>query len=101
MNDTLKMTSWNVRDLGNPHRAQLVQNWRPKFADDLDTCLDIMALQELQANVSTVKFQLGTIIPTGKFLVDCTPKGKVRSTIIVKPGLVILDQGVKGDGTLT
>jgi hypothetical protein len=55
----------------------------------------------LQACAATVEFQICTVMPGGETIIDCTPEGRVGSALIVKPGIQVLNKGMRGDGTFT
>jgi exonuclease III len=95
MSDSIQIGSWNVRGMGDPDRAMVVCCWLQNHYPTLD----ILCLQELQANVSNVKFQLQTITPGGVVQLDMNPEGRVGSTLLISDGLKVLAQGCKGDGT--
>jgi exonuclease III len=97
MNRELKIASWNVRGLGDPHRALILKNWMCKGYDSID----VMCLQELQASESCILFQLQSIFPTGTSVIDSLDSGRVGSAVLLAPHLVILDQGSRGDGTFS
>jgi exonuclease III len=95
MNSELNVATWNVWGLGDPHRALILQNWMRRFYP----ATEVICLQELQANPSTVNFHLQSLLPGGTVQLDVTPEGRTGCAIVVAPHLTVLAQGSKGDGT--
>jgi exonuclease III len=95
MNSDLQVASWNVRGLGDPHRAQIVTTWLRWFY----STTDVVCLQELQAKPAIVEIHLRNLIQNGTVIFDVNAEGQIGSAIVVKPDLEVLDKGKKGDGT--
>lgn len=95
MNSQLQIACWNVQGLVDPLRTALVQNWHNKFYPQLD----ILCLQELQADKYRVDVQLSTLFPQGFWILDHNVGHKVGCAIVASSHIHILDSGTKGDGT--
>jgi hypothetical protein len=93
---TLKVGSWNVRGLVNPHRALIDKHWLHRCYN----LLEIFCLQERQASMNSVSFHLQSIFPNGKSKIDSLDSGLVGSALLVAPHVVVLNQRSKGDGSL-
>lgn len=94
MNNTLKISSWNVRGFGDPFWGWTVSRWVNRFHRDLD----IIYLQEIKAQQNRIDFQLSSLLWDGKFVVDYAKGGRAGATIGVFSNLRVTDQGTKGDG---
>lgn len=63
--------------------------------------LHALCLQELKNDVERATVQLGTVFPQGHFVLDTTVNGRVGIFVALPKGQVVLDQGSKGDGSLS
>lgn len=61
--------------------------------------MDILCLQELQADEYKVDVQLSTIFPQGFHILDHSASHKAGCAIVVVSYIQVLDNGTKGDGT--
>jgi exonuclease III len=96
MTEKLRVSSWNIRGFGDPHRIRVVKSW----LSGLNPKVDVLCLQELQASEGMVKLQLQSFWPSGFSKIDCLPNGRVGCALLVAPHLKVLDSGSRGDGTL-
>ena len=97
MTSTLSVNLWNVRGLGDSHRATIIKQWMRRFYPKLN----ILCLQELQAQTNLVEFHLRSMLPDGTVVTDSSEGGRAGSTIVVASNVTVLDSGAKGDGTFT
>lgn len=80
--------------MGDAFCGRTLQWWVNRFHPDLG----VLCLQELKAQKSRIDFQLRTLFPQGRFMVDYLVEGRIGVTVGVISNLPIIDQGVKGDG---
>lgn len=93
MSNKLKITSWNLRGMGDVFQGIALRKWINRFHWDLDG----IGLQELKAKMDKIDFQLQTLFSTGKIVVDYSEDGKARAAVGSLSGLQINVQGTKGD----
>ncbi|KAL3687200.1 hypothetical protein R1sor_013509 [Riccia sorocarpa] len=90
-----KIISWNICGLGSKHRLRTVKNWlRSEHTD-----AKILALQELKAHETNLRFNLATIFEKGTIVVDYACNEQGGAALILHASIKVLERGVKGDGT--
>lgn len=93
---TLKVSSWNIRGLGDLFRGKCLRRWSKRFHKDLD----VLCIQEIKAQCEQVEFQFNTLFPLCNYIVDYSREGWVGTAILSLPHCKVTDQGTRGDGTL-
>lgn len=97
MTEKLKVATWNMRGISDPHRSLTVKGWLHRTYPDLN----ILCLQELMADHDTISFQLNSMFSGGQILTDSPPNGWVNSTIIASKDTKVIGSSRKGDGSMS
>ncbi|KAL3679799.1 hypothetical protein R1sor_022755 [Riccia sorocarpa] len=94
--EELTIVSWNIHGLGHPNRVKAVQRWLGREAKRAK----IIALQELKASQDVLDFNIRMVRPNSHTIVDYSASDRRGAALIIDRSLSLVDQGIRGDGTV-
>ncbi|KAL3679911.1 hypothetical protein R1sor_022867 [Riccia sorocarpa] len=90
-----KVASWNLNGAADPDRVRMIRQWLRRRTD-----LGIIAFQELKAKESQAEWNMRSIFPNGKVVIDYAVNEKGGAALVVAESHKVIDSGVRGDGTV-
>ncbi|KAL3696744.1 hypothetical protein R1sor_010820 [Riccia sorocarpa] len=87
-----KIASWNLNGVANPDRVKVIRQWfRARHY------LGIIAFHELKAKKTKASWNLKSIFPKGRVVIDFDDNEKGGATIVVSDAQKVINNGISGD----
>ncbi|KAL3677967.1 hypothetical protein R1sor_020923 [Riccia sorocarpa] len=91
-----KVASWNLNGAADPDRVRAIRQWLRKRKD-----LEILAFQELKAKEAQADWNLRSIYPNGRVVIDYAENERGGAAIVVSEAHTVVNSGIRGDGSAT